>query len=371
MARVLHVTTVEFTATRLLLPQLQDLQERGFDVHLACRPDATTFAPELAPFSPTPVHFSRSGSALAMAKGTLDLLRLIRTLRPDVVHLHSPATALPARVGLAVRRYGTRIVYTVHGFAQSWDAMSRKDRVLDVAEKTLSRVSDCLLFQSREDLEAAQRRKYHGHLRFLGNGVDEEWFTGPGVASRLPHAPLRLVYVGRLVREKGVLELLEAVARVPQVELTIIGDALASDRDAVTVEARELAARSPGRVHFVGMLARQDVRAVLRRHDCFVLPSWREGVPRSMIEAMASGLPIIGTDIRGSRELVRTGHEGWIVAPRSTEALVGALQSAAALDPNALRQLGQAAYARASQENRETIVFDRLVAAYEELGVTV
>ena len=100
MARVLHVTTVEFTATRLLLPQLRNLQERGFDVHLACRPDATTFAPELEPFCPTAVHFSRSGSATAMAKGTLDLLRLIRTLRPDVVHLHSPATALPARVGL-------------------------------------------------------------------------------------------------------------------------------------------------------------------------------------------------------------------------------------------------------------------------------
>ncbi len=371
MARVLHVTTVEFTATRLLLPQLRDLQERGFDVHLACRPDAATFAPELEPFSPTAVHFSRSGSATAMAKGTLDLLRIIRTLRPDVVHLHSPATALPARVGLAVRRYGTRIVYTVHGFAQSWGDMSRKDRVLDLAEKTLSRVSDCLLFQSREDLEAAQRRNYHGNLRFLGNGVDEEWFTGPEVASRLPHAPLRLVYVGRLVREKGVLELLEAVARVPDLELTIIGDALASDRDAVTAEARDLAARSPGRVHFVGMLARQDVRAVLRRHDCFVLPSWREGVPRSMIEAMASGLPVIGTDIRGSRELVRTGQEGWIVAPRSTDALVGALQSAAALDATALRQLGHAAYARASQDNRESIVFDRLVAAYEELGVSV
>lgn len=369
VARILHVAAVEFTATKLLAPQMAELRRIGFDVRLACKPDASGFAPALDEFAPSTVEFSRSGSPIDMMRGTTQLLRLIRRSSPDIVHLHSPATALPARVGLAIRRQGVKVVYTVHGFAQSWDDMTGRDRALDTAEKLLSRVTDTLLFQSREDLEAAQLRRYHGRLRFLGNGIEDLWFT-PIVERplRVHGEPLRVAYVGRIVREKGVLELLEAVAELEGIELTMIGSALDSDRDDVTNAAQALAKRAGGRVTFAGMLSRDAVVEALRANHCFVLPSWREGVPRSMIEAMSSGLPIIGTDIRGSRELVRPGREGWIVPARSVPALIGALTEAMSMEPSVLRGIGRAARERASTEFRESKVLERLVAAYGELG---
>ena len=370
VTRILHVATVEFTATKLLAPQMGELKRLGFDVQIACCPDGDVFSPALEPFDPARVVFSRSGSPVDMVRGTAQLLRLVAKTRPAVVHLHSPATAFPARVGLALRRHGAKVVYTVHGFAQSWDEMSPRDRLLDAAEKTLSHVTDLLLFQSGEDLEAARRRKYRGSLRYLGNGIEEDWFM-PSTARSLrdPNAPLKVACTGRLVQEKGVLELLEAAATVENVEISMIGAALASDRDSVADHAASLAERCNGRVKFLGMLPRDQVRETLRAQDCFVLPSWREGVPRSMIEAMALGLAIIGTDIRGSRELVRPGVEGWIVPARSANALTGALREAAALDPAKLREFGDAARLRASTEFRESTVVDRLVAAYAELGV--
>ena len=370
VTRILHVATVEFTATKLLAPQMGELQRLGFDVQLACCPDGDTFSPALKPFEPERVVFSRSGSPIEMVRGTAQLLRLVAKTRPAVVHLHSPATAFPARVGLALRRYGAKVVYTVHGFAQSWDEMGPKDRVLDAAEKALSHVTDLLLFQSGEDLEAARHRKYRGNLRYLGNGIENDWFepSAPRPLRDLT-APLKIACTGRLVQEKGVLELLEAAANVENVEISMIGAALASDRDSVADQAVALAERCNGRVKFLGMLPREQVRETLRAQDCFVLPSWREGVPRSMIEAMALGLAIIGTDIRGSRELVRPGVEGWIVPARSATALTGALREAVALDPAKLRGYGVAARHRASAEYRESTVVDRLVAAYAELGV--
>ena len=89
-----------------------------------------------------------------------------------------------------------------------------------------------------------------------------------------------------------------------------------------------------------------------------------------MIEAMAAGLAIIGTDIRGSRELVTDGSEGWVVAPRSADALAGALRAAVSTPDAALRAMGARARATAFASHRETTIVDRLVAAYAELGVT-
>ena len=370
MTRILHVAAVEFTATKLLRPQLEFLSEQGFEVHLAFRPDGDAFPPELKKFSPTALRFTRSGNVSMMAKGTLDLLRLVKRLRPDVVHLHSPATALPARVGLALRRYGAKVVYTVHGFPQAWDAMTPKDKGLDQIEKALSHVTDLTMFQAIEDLDQARSRNYRSRLTYLGNGVGDEWFADGNPYRRQDDETLQLVFVGRLVREKGVLELVEAVAGLPNVELSLVGESLASDRDNVSTQVSEMASQLNGRVKLLGMLSSSEIREIHRSHDCFVLPSWREGVPRSLIEAMAQGLPAIATDIRGCRELIRPGIDGWLTTAKSVLSLSGAMAEASRLPKAKLRMLGTSAFERASTTYRESLVFERLLAAYAELGVT-
>lgn len=369
MTRILHVAAVEFTATKLLRPQLEFLSDRGFEVHAAFRPDGDAFPAELLRFSPTALSFRRSGNVSMMAKGTLDLVRLVKRLRPAIVHLHSPATALPARVGLAFKRYGAKVVYTVHGFPQVWDAMTSKDKALDRIEKALSYVTDLTMFQALEDLEQAQQRHYRSRLTYLGNGVGDEWFTGENPFRITEDKTLRLVFVGRLVREKGVLELVKAVAGLSNVELTLVGNSLPSDRDSVASEVIEMASKLGGRIKVLGMLSSNEIRALHKIHDCFVLPSWREGVPRSLIEAMASGLPAIATDIRGCRELIRPGVDGWLTIPKSVPSLVKAITEASLLQKNSLSLLGASAYERASTTYRESLVFERLLRSYAELGV--
>jgi glycosyltransferase involved in cell wall biosynthesis len=159
------------------------------------------------------------------------------------------------------------------------------------------------------------------------------------------------------VAEKGYPELLAAMARV-DADLWVVGERLASDHAgsiAADIAAAEAdPARAP-RIRFLGY--RADVPEILRAADAFVLPSHREGMPRSIIEAMLAGLPVVATDIRGSREEVVPGQTGLLVPVRDEAALAGALQALAA-DPGLRARMGAAGLARA----RELYVEDKVIA---------
>jgi glycosyltransferase involved in cell wall biosynthesis len=367
---VLHVAAVEYTAQVLLLPQLRHLAQRGYDVRLACAPDGLQFSPQFAEFRPVPLAFPRSPRPGAISRALVSFSRVVGDLEPDIVHLHTPAAALPARLlprRLFPRR--TRLIYTVHGFAHVWDSGRSRDRLLERLERMLAPRTDALLFQSQEDLERTQQLGYRSRLVYLGNGVEDEWFEVPLPGK--PRRPLRALFVGRLIREKGLLDLIGALERVPNVHLTVCGAQLPTDRDGVEPELRDRAMRAPlaGRVHFTGFVGREQMRQQVADADVLVLPSYREGVPRSLIEGMAAGRPAVATDVRGCRELVTEGETGWLAAAGNVPALAAALTRAVTATPEDYRRQSEAARALADRRYRESAVFQRLVATYEELGV--
>jgi glycosyltransferase involved in cell wall biosynthesis len=305
-----------------------------------------------------------------MSRALLSLVRMVGDLEPDIVHLHTPAAALPVRM-LPRRLFPkrTRIVYTAHGFAHVWDSDRPRDRVLERLERVLAPRTDALLFQSQEDLEHTRELGYRSRLLYLGNGVEDEWFDIP--APGMPQRPLRALFVGRLIREKGLIDLFDAVERVPDLRLTVCGAQLPTDRDGVESKLRERAVSKPlaGRVFFTGFVGREQMRRQVADADVLVLPSYREGVPRSLIEGMAAGRPAVATDVRGCRELVTEGETGWLAPAGNVPALTAALTRAARASPEQYRQQSQAARALADTRYRESAVFKRLVAAYEQLGV--
>lgn len=367
---VIHVAAVEYTATKLLLPQLRELSLRGYDTRLACAADGQAFDARLDPYRPIALAFPRSVRPVRMARATRDLARLMGRLRPEIVHLHTPAAALPARLlPRSAVPTGTRVVYTVHGFAHVWDDPGTRDRALETVERFLASRTDMLLFQSQEDLARSRERGYRSRLRYLGNGVEPRWFTI--TPKEWPSRPLELLYVGRLIREKGLLDLFDALALVPDVRLTVAGSQLPTDRDGVEEELRVRAGHSElaGRVRFLGMVEKAELERVVAAADVLVLPSYREGVPRSLIEGFATGTPAIATDVRGCRELVEDGVTGFLVPPHDPPALAGALRRAAELNDDDYRALSRRVAARASEYYREAAVFDRLCAAYAELGI--
>lgn len=366
---ILHVAAVEYTAIKLLLPQLEELERRGYAARIACAPDSAAFDERLQPFGPLPLHFPRSPRPFAVARATLALGRMVRRLRPAVVHLHTPAAALPARL---LPRFwvpsGTKVVYTVHGFAHVWDDPGPRDRVLEGLERRLAPRTDLLLFQSQEDLDRTRDRGYRTRLRYLGNGVEPGWFDVKPKGR--PSRPLELLYVGRLIREKGLLDLFDALAQVPDARLTLAGSQLPTDRDGVEAELRARAESVlAGRVRFLGMIEKAELRRVVAESDFLALASYREGVPRSLIEGFATGTPAIATDVRGCRELVEDGVTGFLVPAHDPLSLAQAIRRAGALEDAEYRALSGRAATLASERYRESSVFDRLCAAYEELGV--
>jgi glycosyltransferase involved in cell wall biosynthesis len=197
------------------------------------------------------------------------------------------------------------------------------------------------------------RRRFIAHIP---NGIDVARFHPLDVTRPLR----RLVTVARLRPEKGHDTLLEAAVRIvevfPDVRLTIVGDGpLRAD-----LEARVAGLGLEGRVRLAGH--QEDVAAELREHDVFVLPSRSEAFPNSVIEAMATGLPVVASAVGGIPELVDHGRNGLLVPPGQSgelaEAVIGLLRR-----PSFARALGR----KARVDVLTRYSFDRMVHQFEAL----
>ncbi len=269
------------------------------------------------------------------------------------------------------------VVNTVHGFWASPDDPPRRRLPVMTLEWIGARFSDAELYQSREDLEWAGSLRIGGagRLHHLGNGTDLSVFDPAEVPARrrealrrelgIPPGALVVGMVGRLVAEKGYLEFFHAARTIraerDDVVFLAIGPFDPDKDDALSETERNAAAEH---VVFAGW--REDVRDLLALMDVFVLPSWREGMPRSAIEGAAMGRAMVLTDIRGCREVARDGVEALLVPPRDGARLTEAI--ARLLDDEDLRgRLATGARARAARSFDEGAVADRVVALYRSL----
>jgi glycogen synthase len=177
------------------------------------------------------------------------------------------------------------------------------------------------------------------------NGVDVGLFSPapPDSTASASPPPLRLLIVGRLVRQKGVDVILDAMARTPAAStLRVVGDG--PERPAL--ERQTAALGLSDRVAFDGWLPRARLPDAYRAADVFVFPSRDEGMPNVVLEAMASALPVIGTPIPGTRDLVADGENGLMIPPDAPDALDHALRRLADA-PDLRRRMGEAGRRRA------------------------
>jgi glycosyltransferase involved in cell wall biosynthesis len=216
-----------------------------------------------------------------------------------------------------------------------------------------------LFCQSAEDAEVAvlERISTRDRILNIGNGVDVERFSADKIDSvettrsllGVPKNAFVVGLIGRQVKEKGLVEFLAAVTRLadrfPKLWILLIGERLASDHER-GAELELAAARNILGDRLVTLGIRDDIPSLLSVMDLFCLPSWREGMPRTIIEAMMSGKPVLATDIRGSREEVVHEETGLIVPVRSAEAISQAIERFL-LNPAWGRLLGEAGRKRA------------------------
>jgi glycosyltransferase involved in cell wall biosynthesis/ribosomal protein S18 acetylase RimI-like enzyme len=361
----------------LLMGQLRRLRDEGFDVTAISAPGQ--YVDDLEAEGIRHVawpHATRAWNLGADFRAFRELVTIFRNGRFHVVHTHNPKPGVMGRLAARVARVPI-VVNTVHGFyATPEDPVSRRLPVVAM-EWVAARFSDLELYQSGEDLRWARRRGVVSASRsqFLGNGTDLVRFDPSAVPSArvaelrdelgIPDGVMVVGTVGRMVAEKGYREFFEAARRIravmPDVRFVAIGETDDSKPDAI--RASEIGERSD-EVVFTGW--RSDIPELLALMDVFVLASWREGYPRSAIEAAAMGRPLVLTDIRGCREVIRDGIEGFLVPPRDVVRLTEAV-SRLLRDLELRRELGEAARARALQSFDERRVADFVTSAYRRL----
>jgi len=375
--RVAHLTTTDLTLRYLLLGQLRRLAAEGYEVTgiSAPGPNGAALEAEGIRFVPWR-NATRAWNPVADVRALAELVALLRRERFDLVHTHNPKPGVLGRV--AARAAGVPLVVnTVHGlYATPEDRLRKRAAVLG-AEWLAGRCSDLELYQSEEDLRWAARLRLarRGRSHLLGNGTDVGHFDPARVPPEraaalrrelgIPADAVVVGAVGRLVAEKGYRELFAAARTVrradPRVRFLAVGAPDLEKADAIG-EA-ELAAAAED-VVVTGW--RDDVRDLLAVMDVFVLASWREGMPRSAIEAAAMGRAMVLTDIRGCREVARHDREALLVPARDPGALAAAIARLAA-DPALRDRLGAAARARALERFSEAQVAERVVEHYRRL----
>lgn len=360
---VLHVCIVDFTAHQFVAPVVEDLRRHGIDARIACTPGGPWWHAMKARRLPLhPVVLGRDASLRSMWRSFRQLVLLLRRVRPAVVHLHTPMAGLVGR--LAAAWVGVPcVLYTVHGFYFHEGQRPWLRWVHIGVERALAPLTSGMLFVSGEDARAAHRLGITAGRpsKVVPNGIDAARFdpslraTSHGAIRRelgLAADAQLVVFTGRLTREKGVLDLAAAMALLvsthPRAHVVYVGDALPSDRDPAMADLRALTHEQPlaGRVHLVGF--RDDVARWLAAADVYCLPSWREGLPVALLEAMAMGLPVVTTDVRGCREVAVANRTALIVAPRDPAGLARAI-AALLDDPIRAARMGHAGRERVVQ----------------------
>jgi glycosyltransferase involved in cell wall biosynthesis len=271
-----------------------------------------------------------------------------------------PISGFLARVAARVARV-RRVAYTCHGYHFNKPGPVWLRAISFAMEFAAGQVTDVHMTVSQE--EAADSRRYFINRRSIGigNGRDPARFKPDAKArarirASLGTAPDTVVVtmMARLVRHKGLPELLAAMRDVPA-QLWVVGERLSSDHGE---DLEPYFTKFDLGPHLRRLGSREDVPAVLAASDIFALPSHFEGLPMSIIEAMLVGLPVVSTDIRGPREQVLDGVTGFLVPPFEVGPLAEALRILAQ-DADLRARMGSAGMARALAEFDEVVVLSR------------
>ena len=308
------------------------------------------------------------------ARALARLVRLARRFRPHVVHTHTAKAGFLGRQAALAVRPRPAIVHTFHGHVLEGYFGAAKSRLYLELERALGRVSDRLIGVSEATvgdlvrLGVAPREKF----AVLPLGLDLRRLAQPADAVRgasraelgLGEDDVLAVFVGRVVPIKRLDLMLEALARAresePRLRLAVVGDG--DERPGLEALAERLGIG--GAVEFLGY--RRELRPLFAAADVAVLSSDNEGTPVSLIEAAAAGLPAVGTDAGGVREVV-TEDTGTVVPKGDPEALAAALVELAG-DPARRRAMGAAARERAlGRYGAERLLRD-VDALYRELA---
>jgi glycosyltransferase involved in cell wall biosynthesis len=371
---LLIVSTVAATIEGFLLPYARHYRELGWTVEAAAR-GATSVPRILEAFDV--VHELPISRSIMDVRGMRQSFRSLSSLVGggfDLVHVHTPIASFVTRLAAArtPRPRRPAVVYTAHGFHFHKHGHLLTNLVFASAEKVAGRWTDRLVVINHEDHAQARRLRIvpPQHLiEMPGIGVDTSWFSpnrvAPEIVSKIraelaiPDGSPTFVLVGELNRNKRPTDVIHALSRMGDrsAHLILLGDGPSKDE---VIDAM----RSAGverRVHLQGVV--DDVRPFIAAADALILASKREGLPRSIMEALSMAVPVISSSARGSTQLVMPDG-GWIVPTGDIQRMADAMD-AVARDPEGAKAAGRRGRTRMVDEYDEAVVMARHDRMYE------
>jgi glycosyltransferase involved in cell wall biosynthesis len=372
MPKILYLVTEDWFFVSHFMPMARTARKLGFDVVVVAQLADKADRLLAEGFRPVQLN-SRRGSTGAMEalRSMIRMLRIIRAEKPDIVHCIALRPVVLG--GLAGRLAGARkLVLAPTGLGHLWTADGVAVRGLRAIVKRvigswLNGPDTRYLFENADDpREFGLEPSASGVFIVGGAGVAPEDFPP---APEPPAPPVKLAVVSRMIAPKGIADAVEAVRRAraagAPVELDLFGAPDPANPLSIPESTLRAWASQPG-IHWHGRT--DDVARVWREHHiALFLSAYREGLPRTIVEAAAAGRPIITCAIPGCRDLVRNGQEGILVAPGN---IAGAAEAIIRLAGDAtLRQfMGQAAHCRFLDGFTESAVTGVVARLYGTLG---
>lgn len=306
-------------------PYMLWFKEQGWTVDYAATDDEVILNAD----NSYTIDFRRNPLNPKNIKALSQMIKLLKKNRYDIIHCHTPVGGVIARVA-ALFSPKTKVIYTAHGFHFFKGAPLLNNIVYKTIERLLAGITDVLVTINAEDYNAAKkfRLRKNGKVYYLkGVGVDTERYANSKpdkekICKELNIKPTDFIVltVGELIKRKNYRSSIAAFAEadIPDSKYLICG----KGRD--EAELKELCKEYgiEDKVIFMGYC--RNIEEIVKIADVFMLISWQEGLPLAILEAMAGGLPIIGSDIRGTNELVT--NNGFIYKPDDIKSFSDALK---------------------------------------------
>ena len=334
MKKILFIATVDSHILHFHMPHIQWFKEQGYEVHVASN-GATQLQGVDQKFN---VPFERQPLKVNSWEAYKVLKVLLENNQYDMVHCHTPMGAVLTRLAAKnLRKEGLKVLYTAHGFHFFKGAPVQNWMIYYPIEKILARFTDCLITMNEEDFKVAQDRKFNATtIQFVhGVGVDLERFQPPSEKEKhalreeykLNQDDFVMIYVAELSPRKNQTMLIEVMnilkEEFPQVKLLLVGKGELYDQYEKKIEELELSST----VHLLGY--RRDVDKLMQLSDIAVSSSRQEGLPVNVMEAMATGLPVVLTSCRGNRDLVHHNVNGYVTEIDDIPAFTDGIKSLA------------------------------------------
>lgn len=336
MKKVLFVATVVETHIKPFhIPYLKLFKERGWETAVAARNDCGRDEICSIPWCDVffDIPFERSPLKWANLLAYKKLKHIIETGEYDIIHCHTPVGAVLARLAaIHSRKKGTKVIYTAHGFHFYTGAPLINWMLFYPAEKVLSRWTDVLVTINKEDFERAKRFSAGKTCYVPGVGIDtrrfmvtEEEKCSRRIAMReklgIPLDATVILSVGELTHRKNHQVIIKAISKISSVNIYYVICGRGPLRRML-----EKTSKNEGvgeKVKLMGFCG--NIEEYYLMSDIFAFPSKQEGLPVSVIEAMASNLPIISSKIRGSIDLIEDGRNGLLIEDDNADAYAWAI----------------------------------------------